>query len=52
MTALELAGALGRCSTLPQTLDLDMVRTVVVPDEPGRATMLAGQLMPEALPKP
>lgn len=36
MVALELAGASGRCRTLPEVLDLDAVRALSMPDECGR----------------
>ncbi|MER5264053.1 hypothetical protein ABTZ99_18475 [Actinosynnema sp. NPDC002837] len=39
MVALELAGASGRCATLPTALDLELVGAVPMPDEPGRVTM-------------
>ncbi|MEU4765064.1 hypothetical protein AB0H12_17575 [Actinosynnema sp. NPDC023794] len=38
MVALELAGASGRHPTLPLALDLEAVRAVAMPDEPGRVT--------------
>lgn len=39
MIGWELAGTLGRCWTLSQTLDLGMVRLVAMSDGSGRVTM-------------
>jgi hypothetical protein len=41
MIALELAGALGRCTTLPCSLDLDLVRHVPMPSQDCRDAMLS-----------
>jgi hypothetical protein len=39
MVALELAGVLGQCTTLPRTLDVHALRDVAMPGEPERDAM-------------
>jgi hypothetical protein len=39
MVTLELAGGLGRCATLPRTLDIQALRDVCMPGEPERDAM-------------
>ncbi|MDQ4032897.1 MAG: hypothetical protein M3332_11755 [Actinomycetota bacterium] len=41
MIAFELTGALGRCATLPCSLDLDLVRQVPIPSKDSREAMLS-----------
>jgi hypothetical protein len=41
MIAFELAGALGQCTTLPCSLDLDLLRQVPMPSQDSRDAMLS-----------
>jgi hypothetical protein len=41
MIAFELAGALGRCATLPCPLDLNLLRQVPIPSKDSRDAMLS-----------
>jgi hypothetical protein len=39
MVSLEMAGSLGRCATLPRTLDIQALRHVPMPGGPERDAM-------------